>query len=175
MNRREGSERHDDLATALEAYRAAAHAEADAHFDEHALEAQRLRILQRIEQAGHPARVLRFPGVPAALVPPAPSHRRWISVAAAAGLLVGLLTGQLLHVLPGDAWVHRTSTAANTATRSAPATPPAASRMGVVPALAMDGMDAEDALLNAVDLAVRTHAAPELRALSDFTFAYESQ
>lgn len=171
MNRREGSERHDDLATALEAYRSAAHAEADAHFDEHALEAQRLRILQRIAQAGHPARVLRFPGVPAALVPAAPSHRRWISVAAAAGLIVGLLTGQLLHVLPGDAWVHRTST---TATRSMPATP-AASRMGVVPALAVDGMDAEDALLNAVDLAVQTHAAPELRALSDFTFAYESQ
>lgn len=169
MNRREGSERHDDLATALEAYRAAAHAEADAHFDEHALEAQRLRILQRIEQAGHPAKVLRFPGAPASLAPSAPSNRRWISMAAAAGLIVGLLTGQLLHVLPGDAWVHRT-----TATRSMPAAAPTA-RMGVVPALAADPLDDEDALLNAVDLAVRTHAAPELRALSDFTFAYESQ
>jgi hypothetical protein len=168
MNRREGSERPDDLATALEAYRAAAHTEADAHFDEHALEAQRLRILQRIEQAGHPARVLRFPGAPASLAPSAPSNRRWISMAAAAGLLVGLLTGQLLHVMPGDAWVHRTTA------RNMPATPPA-TRMAVVPALAAEPMDDDDALLDAVDLAVRTHGAPELRALSDFTFAYESR
>ena len=168
MNRREGSERHDDLATALEAYRAAAHAEADAHFDEHALEAQRLRILQRIEQAGHPAKVLRFPGAPPSLAPSAPNNRRWISMAAAAGLIVGLLTGQLLHVMPGDAWVHRTTG------RSLPA-PPSTARMGVVPALAADTMDDEDVLLNEVDLAVRTHGAPELRALSDFTFAYESQ
>ena len=170
MIRREGSERFDDLATALDAYRAAAHAEADAHFDEHALEAQRLRILQRIEQAGHPARVLRFPGVPASLAPSAHSNRRWISLAAAAGLLVGLLTGQLLHVMPGDAWVHPTTAARSLAPAASPA-----GRMGVVPALAADAMDDDDALLNAVDLAVRTHPAPELRALSDFTFAYESQ
>ncbi len=168
MNRREGSDRHGDLASALDAYRAAAHAEADAHFDEHALETQRSRILQRIGQAGLPARVLRFPGASSGQAPTASTNRRWISMAAAAGLLVGILTGQLLHVMPGDAWVHRTTA------RSAPTAAPA-SRMVVLPALANDSMDDDNALLDAVDLAVQTHGAPELRAISDFTFAYESR
>ena len=96
------------LAAALEAYRTAAHAEADAHFDERALEAQRARILQRIDLAGQRARVIPFPGAAEPVRPVTGSQsRRWISVAAAAGLLIGLVSGQLLHVIPGDAWVHR--------------------------------------------------------------------
>ena len=47
----------------LDAYRDAAHADADAHFDERALETQRHRILQRLAHLGQAARVIRFPGV----------------------------------------------------------------------------------------------------------------
>ena len=47
--------------------------------------------------------------------------RRWISAAAAAGLIIGLGTGQLLHVIPGDNWVNR-----DTATRPTAAPRPAA-------------------------------------------------
>ena len=50
------------LTDALNAYRSAAHAEADGYFDERALEAQRHRILARLEQPGQRARVLPFPG-----------------------------------------------------------------------------------------------------------------
>ena len=58
------------------------------HFDERALEAQRQRILQRIEQAGQRARVLHFPTTTATARPSvAGVSRRWISAAAAAGLL----------------------------------------------------------------------------------------
>jgi hypothetical protein len=162
MTRREGSEH--DLAAALEAYRAAAHAEADALFGAEALEAQRHRILHRLDQAGHPARVLRFPGAPSAGRPVRPISRRWISVAAAAGLLVGILTGQLLHVMPGDT-VRRDGAGIRSggATSRGP---------GVVPAVATDAEE-DDALLNAIDLAVRSTGASDLRALQDITFAYE--
>jgi hypothetical protein len=153
------------LAAALEAYRAAAHAEADAHFDDRALEAQRARILQRLDLAGQRARVLAFPGAPTGVRPVATTSRRWISIAAAAGLVIGLLTGQLLHVLPGDAWVHRQ-----------PPRPPAlsTSRAGAGPTrVSAPIADPDNDLLDAIDLAVTRGGVSELRALHDLTFAYE--
>jgi len=59
MSRRETTGQDQDAA--LEAYRAAAYAEADAHFDDRALEAQRHKILSRLEHLEHPAKVIRFP------------------------------------------------------------------------------------------------------------------
>jgi hypothetical protein len=164
MTRREETDR--TLAAALDAYRAAAHAEADAHFDECALETQRQRILQRLEQAGQPARVLRFPNASRATRPSVGGvSRRWISAAAAAGLFIGLGTGQLLHVMPGDNWVHRDT---NRPVAAAPA-----SRRAIVPAVAMSPADADNALLDAIDAAVSSRGVSELRALDDLTFAYE--
>lgn len=161
MSSREDSEAR--LVDALGAYRAAAHAEADSYFDERALEAQRARILARLEQAGQRARVLPFP-VAGATVRLGSSHpRRWISAAAAAGLLIGLVTGQLLHVMPGDNWIHRESV------RVAP--PAASPRMAIVPAVANTFLDPEDALLDAVDAAVNRQGASDLRAFEDLTFS----
>jgi len=154
------------LAAALDAYRAAAHAEADAHFDERALETQRQRILQRIEQAGQRARVLRFPIAPGPIRPSVGGvSRRWISAAAAAGLFIGLGTGQLLHVMPGDNWVHRAT--------ARPVASEPAGRLTVVPAVAISPADADNALLDAIDVAVTSRGVSELRALDDLTFAYE--
>ncbi len=165
MTGREGTD--PKLAAALDAYRAAAHAEADAHFDERALEVQRQRILQRIEQAGQRARVLHFPTTTTATRPSvAGVSRRWISAAAVAGLFIGLGTGQLLHVIPGDNWVNR-----DTATRPTAASP--AGRLAVVPAVAITSADADDALLDAIEVAVTSRGASELRALDDLTFVYE--
>ncbi|MEO8683122.1 MAG: hypothetical protein ABI665_29015, partial [Vicinamibacterales bacterium] len=96
MSTREITE-HDQ---ALAAYRAAACAEADAHFDDRALEAQRHKILARIAHLGETARVIRFPGAPSGATTAPPISRNWISVAAAAGLIIGLISGQILHVLP---------------------------------------------------------------------------
>ncbi len=64
MSRRDTRGPTDDAA--LAAYRAAACAEADAHFDDRALESQRHKILARIANLGHPAKVLRFPKRPTA-------------------------------------------------------------------------------------------------------------
>ncbi len=116
MSRRDISEL--DQNAALEAYRAAACAEADAHFDDRALETQRHKILARLAHLGHPAKVIRFPKAGHVEVPTVGVNRRWISVAAAAGLIIGLLGGQLVHLVP-----QRTRRLAPMATSIAPSAP----------------------------------------------------
>jgi len=160
MTSRQDSEAR--LKEALEAYRAAAHAEADSFFDERALETQRGRILARLEQVGQRARVLPFPGASAGVRPGVGHSRRWISAAAAAGLFIGLVTGQLLHVMPGDNWVHPEPVRLG---------PPAPGRMAVVPAVVQTSFDSEDALLDAIDAAITRRGASDLRAYDDLTFS----
>lgn len=79
---------------------AVAQAEADAQFSDDRLMRQQARIFQRVEQDGRPGRLISFPaGQPQAplLVRSRPASR-WVAGAAVAGLVVGLLTGQLLPV-----------------------------------------------------------------------------
>jgi hypothetical protein len=159
-------DRDGTFAALLGAYRAAACAEADSHFDERALETQRQRILARLEQAGQPARVLAFPGAPVSTRQANHISRRWISAAAVAGLVIGLVTGQLLHVMPGDAWVHRD-------VGRRPAAAASADGMVAVPAVATSSIDDDNALLDAVDRAVNRRGASDLWALDDLTYAYE--
>jgi len=160
MTPREDSEAR--ITDALDAYRAAAHAEADGFFDDRTLEVQRTRILARLEQAGQRARVLPFPGANASVRSGTSHPRRWISAAAAAGLFIGLLTGQLLHVMPGDNWVHREPVRMGA---------PPGSLMAVVPAVVNTSLDPEDALLDAIDAAVTRQGASDLRAFDDLTFS----
>jgi hypothetical protein len=155
MSRRDYSE--PDANAALEAYRAAACAEADAHFDERALESQRHKILARLAHLGHPAKVIRFPKATPIEQPKVAVNRRWISVAAAAGLLIGLLGGQLVHLLPQP-----TRRLAPMATSIAPSAP---ARPSFVPVSA----SADDGLLGEIELVMQFRIANELRALDEFT------
>jgi hypothetical protein len=161
MSRRDMSPPSDDAI--LEAYRAAACAEADAHFDERALEAQRLKILSRLAHLGHPARVIRFPRAPHGDLPVSRVSRRWLSVAAAAGLLIGLLGGQLVHILP-----QQTRRLAPMATSIAPSAP---SRQ-FIPALAP--ID-DDGFLSEIDSAIELRSAAELRVLDELTPFHEER
>ena len=104
MSRHESSKHKEAraLETSLEEYRAAACAEADAHFDDRALESQRHKILARLAHLGQPAKVIRFPKAGPGELPISRVNRRWISVAAAAGLLIGLLGGQIVHLVPRE-------------------------------------------------------------------------
>ena len=156
MSRRDISEQNDSAA--LEAYRAAACAEADAHFDERALEAQRHKILDRLAHLGHPAKVIRFPRAPHGDMPIGGVNRRWISVAAAAGLIIGLLGGQVLHLVPPQ-----NRRPAPMATSVAPSEP--ASGLAFVPA----STTADDGLLGEIELVMQVRATGELRALDEFT------
>lgn len=76
--------------------RAGAEADADAVFTEAVLDRQRAHVLRRLEQQGHPARVLPFPLSSPGWSATRPIARRWIAAAAAAGLLVGVITGRWL-------------------------------------------------------------------------------
>ena len=157
MSRRDMKEL--DQNAALEAYRAAACAEADAQFDDRALETQRHKILARLAHLGHPAKVIRFPKVTVVDSPAGGVNRRWITVAAAAGLIIGLLGGQLVHLMPEP---HRRL--APMATSIAPSAP---SQPSFVPASAV----LDDGLLGEIELVLQARTANELRALDDFTLA----
>jgi hypothetical protein len=155
MSRRDYSEL--DQNAALEAYRAAACAEADAHFDDRALETQRHKILARLANLGNPARVIRFPKAGAVDTPTLPINRRWVSVAAAAGLILGLVGGQLVNLVPQSN--RRVSPMQTSIAPSAPSTP------AIVPVSA----SFDDGLLGEIEMAMQVRIANELRALDDFT------
>ena len=150
---------------ALEAYRAAAQAEADAHFDDRALETQRHKILARLAHLGHTAKVIRFPLAAHVEAPVAGVNRRWISVAAAAGLIVGLLGGQIVHLVPQPT--------RRLAPMGSSMAPSASSMTGYVPARMIIPQD--DGLLGEVDLAVQVRSANELRTLDELTPFHEPQ
>ena len=155
MSRRDTREPNDDAL--LEVYRAAACAEADAHFDDRALESQRHKILARLANLGHPAKVIRFPRATYGEAPAPSVNRRWISVAAAAGLLIGILGGQFVHLLPNN----QSRRLAPMATSFAPS---AAARPTFVQTVAAD-----DEFLGEIDYAVQDRAPAELRALVELT------
>jgi hypothetical protein len=161
MSRRENSDQNDGAI--LAAYRAAACAEADAHFDERALESQRHKILARLAHLGHPAKVIRFPKAPSGEMPAAGVNRRWISVAAAAGLLIGLVGGELMHLMPQQN--RRVAPIASSIAPSAPV------RSNFVPA----SVNVDDSLLNEIDLAVQLRSPSALRALAELTLGDDSQ
>ena len=163
MSRRDIGESGKDAArgeAAMEiaAYRAAACAEADAHFDDRALETQRHKILARLAHLGHPAKVIRFPKAGAVEVQAPRLNRRWISIAAAAGLLIGLLGGQLVHLVPQSG--RRLAPMATSYAPSAPAPGPT-----FVPVSA----PIDDGFLGEIELAMEMRGVSELRALDDLT------
>lgn len=165
MSRRDNINESGELAdeALVAAYRAAACAEADAHFDERALESQRHKILARLAHLGHHAKVIRFPKAPSGELPATGVNRRWISVAAAAGLLIGLLGGQLTHLFPQPA--RRVSPPAPPTVASAPA------RSNFVPA----SVSVDDSLLNEIDLAVQLQSPAALRAIAELTLGDDGQ
>ena len=155
MSQRETREPDQDAV--LAAFRAAACAEADAHFDDRALETQRHKILARLAHLGHPARVIRFPKAPRGDMPTTRINRRWISVAAAAGLLIGLLGGELMHLVPQPA--RRLPPAAASIPPSAPSRP----------AYVAVAVPVDDGLLGEIDYAVQLRSPAELRVLDELT------
>jgi hypothetical protein len=92
--------RADRLAGVAGAVAAEAVREADAVFSAERLAEQRAHIQRRLERLAHPARVIAFPR--AARVSRAGRRpQRWVAMAAAAGVIVGLVAGLALDVRPG--------------------------------------------------------------------------
>ena len=153
-----------DLTVQMETLRNAAWQEADAAFDDAMLEAQRGKILARLANLGKAARVLRFPSrMRDASMPVSPISRRWVSVAAAAGLIIGLVAGQLLHFVPWESQLHRQAGQLQVSTPRSQSGPVVLMQSSAVVGLS------DDALLDEIDEAMELRRAPNLRALDAFT------
>jgi hypothetical protein len=155
------------LTSEFDALRNAAWHESDLAFDDAALETQRSRILDRLAHLGQAARVLRFPArAREAAMPVSPISRRWLSVAAAAGLLIGLVAGQMIHFVPWDPRLHRLqapqSQSAGSASRGS---------AGPIIVQASSNLAAatDEELLDEIDEAMELRRAASLRALDAFT------
>jgi hypothetical protein len=132
--------------------------EADEVFTTARLDEQKARILARLDQ-GAQARVLPFPPVPDQAI----SRRvavRWISAAAAAGLLIGFSAPRLTRFLPQrEARIELVSSAADGRTR------PAGVDAGFGPAAGTN----EEAFLIELDAALEGPAIQELSAIDALT------
>ena len=75
--------------------------EADEAFPAERLSVQQAQIARRLETLERPARVLAFPKAARAVISGNSHVRRWVTVAAAAGLIAGVGLGQVFQV-PGS-------------------------------------------------------------------------
>lgn len=152
------------LTIQAEGLRDAALAAVDTMFDDSMLEAQRNRILDRLAHLGKAARVLSFPRRRRdAAMPVTTGSPRWVSVAAAAGLIIGLLAGQMLHFVPWNPSGRRDDSILTIQAPGRQAGPAMVTVAATVPALS------DDELLDEVEAAVRLPRARSLRALDGLT------
>lgn len=154
-------QRADQQQAALLDLADAARGSLDELFSPNRLERQVAGVMRRLDGGQERGRLLLFPGRIGVRFRPAIVSRRWIAAAAAAGLFLGLVTGQLVSLdRPAGLSVSRATTTPGTPapTRTAPLTPP-------LTAEADDG----EALLFEVDAALTSLGSPELRALDDLT------
>src|SRR5918993_5731527 len=96
-------------------------------------------------------------------MPVSTGSRRWISLAAAAGLIIGLVSGQMLHFVTGNPAGPREEAIT---TMQAPARQSGAA---IIPASASVPSLSDDELLDEVESAVQLPRAHSLRALDAFT------
>ncbi len=90
--------RFEGFAAWMSEVAADARLEADEAFPDERLAAQQAQILRRIEASEHPVRVIAFPRFHRGDVTRSVPRHRWIAVAAAAGLAVGVGLGQLMNL-----------------------------------------------------------------------------
>lgn len=153
------------LVASFDDLRDESHREADARFPEAALEAQRTRVLDRLAHIGHAARVLHFPMRATSANPVRPVvNRRWVSAAAAAGLLIGLVTGQVMHVTPWERARHveQRATAGAVTPISQPGFVPIASTASLTDYVSLTEVDSAVQLRRAADVVMFDTLTPSL-------------
>lgn len=157
---REGMEA---FGTWMEGLRLDAVTEADEAFPAGRLAAQHAHIFRRIEAAEHPVRVIRFPTFSRPMAPGTSHARRWITAAAAAGLIVGVAVGQLTDV-------RRSLTGGATSAVFRPIVPSGADRPAarVQPAALVEN-DSDAAFMAEVDVSLTRNSLGQLRALDEIT------
>lgn len=87
----------------LEDVQAIGRADADALFTEERLATQRESVMDRLAQLDRPSKVISFPAAAPVVKPTQMAHRGspgWLLAAAAAGLMIGVVTMELSHMIP---------------------------------------------------------------------------
>jgi hypothetical protein len=156
--------RYTELTAPLERLRQDAASESDEVFTAARLDAQRAKIMARLDEAAHGSRVIPFPAYTARLdrsVVRRPMAR-WVAAAAAAGLLVGVMAGRLVEF--GTDRAVPAAPDVRTA-RTAMATPRLVSD-SPVQALSIEH---DEILLSEIDQAVYTQRIAALSALDEMT------
>jgi hypothetical protein len=147
----------------LETVRMEAIEEADAAFPAERLTAQQAHILRRLEAAERPARVIAFPKFAQPLSSRSSLASRWITVAAAAGLLIGVALGQWLDLT--HRFEARPQRTADATVAAAPAQPKQADMV-----IQTTSAISDDALLQELDASLAMHpSVAPLRALDTIT------
>jgi len=89
--------RYDAFAASLTAVAEDLRTEADAAFPPERLALQQAQVLRRLETLERPVRIIAFPRAARPVIAGHSHVRRWITAAAAAGLIAGVGIGQLLE------------------------------------------------------------------------------
>ena len=155
-------QRYDEFCRWLEGLRTEALADAEAAFPAERLAAQQAQIFRRLEAAQRPARVIKFPKFTRPLSARRSIAHRWITVAAAAGLVIGVALGQWLDLR------HRFAGAPELASQATVSTvpPEAPSQMVIQTTRTIS----DEALLSELDVSLSMHPAVKpLRAIDTIT------
>ncbi|MGH9158737.1 MAG: hypothetical protein ACRD2X_01960 [Vicinamibacteraceae bacterium] len=149
-------QRADRQQSALTDFADAARDTLDELFSTNRVERQLSAVMRRLDGGQPRGRVLVFPGRAGVRFRPTIVSRRWIAAAAAAGLFLGLVTGQFVSL---------ERAAGFSVPRAAAPRPSSPASTAPVRASADEG----EALLFEVDAALTSLGSPELRALDDLT------
>jgi anti-sigma factor RsiW len=156
--------RYTELSAPLERLRRDAAGEADEVFTPARLDAQRARILERLDQSAAASRVIPFPTATAR--PDRPVVRRplarWVAAAAAAGILIGVTGGQVFRTGV------RPSVTPSPSARTVIAALPASDVVSDSPTSTM-AIERDDGVLNEIDQAVFSHRITALSAIDEMT------
>lgn len=131
------------------------------------LATHRARIMRRLRRSVEPvrpARVLSFPARARPALASVYRARQWLSVAAGAGLLIGMTVGQFLHVHPEPA-----ITAQDISSGATPSTSVSALRQPSTAAFIDPAVQDDDPFLDELELALSSPHVPGLSPLDEIT------
>lgn len=134
------------------------------------LATQRERIMRRLRrsvQPARPGRVLSFPALTRPAFAGIHSARRWLAVAAVAGLVAGIGVGQFLHFHPEPAVALEDTDVSMARVETAPAT--RVQRQPSTASFTDPAVGTEDAFLDELEMMLSSPQVPVLSPLDEIT------
>jgi anti-sigma factor RsiW len=156
--------RYTELTAPLERLRRDAASEADEVFTPARLDAQRTKIMDRLEKRAQVSHVVPFPSASTLLGRPVIRRpiMRWVAVSAAAGLLVGVMAGRMLEF-------GRIRTAATAPVAAGAQAGRVAPRPVIASPMDTSSIEADEAMITEIELAARSQRISALAVLDEMT------